>query len=64
MHYDKQLGALVVPENEINRVCRDGAEIDFRNGWILHLPGQITIKAKGDTDEQDFEQGPSDRAAG
>ncbi len=46
MHYDKQARALVIPESEINRVCRNGAEIDYWNGWALNLPGPITIKAK------------------
>jgi hypothetical protein len=46
MHYDKQARALVVPASEINRVERDGAEIDLQNGWVLNLPGTITITAK------------------
>ena len=52
MYYDKQARALVVPASEINRVERDGAEIDFKNGWVLNLPGTITITAK-EPNEQD-----------
>jgi hypothetical protein len=61
MHYDKQARALVVPESEINSVVRDGAEIDFRNGWILHHPGAITITAKA---EEPNEQDPGPRISG
>jgi hypothetical protein len=52
MHYDKQARALVVPASEINRVERDGAELDFTNGWVLNLPGTIIITAK-EPNEQD-----------
>jgi hypothetical protein len=60
MYYDKQARALVVPASEIARVERDGAEIDFTNGWVLNLPGTITITAKEETNEQD----PGPRTSG
>lgn len=59
MHYDKQARALVVPVSEIARVERDGAEIDFTNGWVLNLPGTITMIAK-----EPNEQDPGPRISG
>ena len=60
MHYDKQARALVVPVSEIARVERDGAPIDFTNGYVLNLPGTITITAKEESNEQD----PGPRTSG
>ena len=60
MHFDKQARALVVPVDEIARVERDGAEIDYQNGYVLNLPGTITITAKEESNGQD----PGPRTSG